>query len=345
MSGDRRVKVGVAALAGIMLVALGAAAGVVVSTSATPASLGSAAPVELVPVSERELIDRRAVEVMLTIGGNTSVVTPTSGRVTAWSCAPGTDLTSGQSSLSVDGVRTLNLATAVPLWRDLEPGLSGEDVAALQSELARLGYRVTVDGTVGSSTLDATADLFALAGDPDPDRGAIRAARVLWLPATTATVSTCDSSTGGIVSAGEPVATLAGTLTDAAVARFPVDAVPGERILEIDGVGVPVDAEGRVASPEALTTIAGSDSFQQAVRGEESSLQGRLALATPVTVSAVPPGALYDLVGQTGCLLVDGLPAAVEVVGSELGQTFVNFDAPSPATHVALSPKDTPACR
>lgn len=345
MKSDRRVAIGLAALSGVMVAALGVGAGVAFSASGTPASLAGAAVVESVPITERELTDRRTVDVALTVGGDTSVAAPTAGLVTSWSCVPGADLTSGESSLSVDGLRLLNLSTAVPLWRDLEPGSAGEDVAALQAELARLGHPVPVDGTVGSSTLDATADLFAAVGDPSVDRGTIHATRVLWLPAETVTVSTCDTSTGGVVSAGEPVATLTGTLTGARVARLPEGAVPGERTLEIDDVGVPVDDEGRVTAPEALATIAGTASFQQAVLAEESSVQGRLVLAAPITVSSVPPGALYDLDGQAACLLADGTPVAVQVVGSELGQAFVTLEAPSTPTLVALSPTDAPACR
>lgn len=345
MTSDRRVKTGLAALGGVVVAALGAGAGVAFSASATPASLASAASVGSVPVTERQLTDPRTVEIALTVGGDTSVSSPASGLVTTWSCTAGSELVSGQGSLSVDGVQTLNMATTVPLWRDLELGTTGPDVTALQTELARLGQSVPVDGTVGSATLDATVDLFAIAGDPAPDRDVIRAARVLWLPGETVTVSTCDSSTGGVVSAGDPVATLTGRLTGAVVARLPVGAVPGARNLEIDGLTVPVGDEGRVTSPEALATISGSDSFLQAVRGAESSIQGRLALAEPVTVSSVPPGSLYDLDGQAACVLGDGIPTAVQVVGSELGQTFVTFETPTSPSLVALSPETGPACR
>lgn len=338
-------KIALAALALTVAGALGLGAGALVFTDASPEALREAETVSAAPVTQRSFDDKRTVEVSLALDADTALTSPASGRVTAFSCQPGGVFTSGQANLSVDGERIVNLATSVPLWRDLAASAQGDDVVAVQQELARLGYEVPVDGIAGPATLSAVADLFHLSGDTAFQTGTIPSDRVLWIPAPETTVAGCSVSTGATVAAGETIGSLAGGLAGAGITRLPEGAVSGERVLNVDGQSIPLDADGRVSSAEALETLAASSSYAQALRGSMTSLNGSYVLAEPVTVSVVPPGALYGIDGQAACVASNGTPLAVQVIGSELGQSFVTFDAAEAPPEVALSPDASLACR
>lgn len=325
--------------------AVGVGAGALVFADATPAALRPAASATAAPVTQRSFDDRHTVEVALTLGADTTLTTPASGRVTALSCQSGAIFRSGQTNLSVDGQRIVNLATSVPMWRDVTRGDKGEDVAALQRELARLGYSVTADGTVGRATLAAVADLFHTAGDARAPLETVAASRLLWLPAAETTIGGCATATGATVTEGEKVASLPGGLAGAAITRVPETAVDGERTLTIDGMGVPVDADGRVTTADALAAIAASDSYARAMSSDATTVTGVSTLTTPVTVWAVPAGALYGIDAPAACVATGGSTHAVRIVASELGQSFVTFDRGDAPKAVDLAPSGARSCR
>jgi len=346
MTGINAPKIALGVLASVVAVSAGIGAGAVVFTDATPTSLQSTATVTSAPVTERPFEDKRTVEVTLTLGTDTALTAPTSGRVTSLSCQAGGDFTSGATNLSIDGRRVLNLATSVPLWRDLVSGDEGEDVTALQEELVRLGYDVAVRGTVGPRTLAAVSDLFRKAGDTAFTTGDVPASRILWLPDAEVSVASCTAATGATIEEGGDVAALPGGLAAAAISRLPEGLAPGDRVLTVDGTAVPVDADGRVTSTEALATLEATTSYQQAVQTDATTLSGSYALAEPVTVSVVPPGALYDIDGGAACIASDGAAQPVQVVGSELGQSFITVEADAaPPGEVDLDPDGRRSCR
>jgi hypothetical protein len=81
------------------------------------------------------------------------------------------------------------------------------------------------------------------------------------------------------------------------------------------------------------------------MRAEATTLSAAFVLAAPITVSVVPPAALYALDGEHGCVTSGDEPLAVRIVGSELGQSFVVFDAADPPRTVDLSPRRGASCR
>lgn len=335
---------------GLLTVALAASAGIgvgaLVFASATPESLSTPVPVNDVPVSEREFEDRRTVEVGLTLRADTVLAAPGSGRITAIACQAGAALESGRSSLAIDGRPVVNLATAVPLWRDLARGDRGDDVHALQAELARLGHELVVDGVVRASTVRAyRALLGGLDGKVDASIDAVERARVLWLPATPVSLAECTVATGADVVAGDKIATVPNGLAGAAITHLPDGLAPGDRVLVIDGASVPIESDGRVTSAEALAAIAATPTYAQAVKGGSTTLTASLALANPVTVSVVPPGALYDLDGEAACVSENGIARAVQVLGSELGQSFVNVEEGAAPETIDLDPAGALPCR
>jgi peptidoglycan hydrolase-like protein with peptidoglycan-binding domain len=76
-----------------------------------------------------------------------------------------TQLNEGDVLLTASGRPLFVLQGEVPVYRELVPGISGEDVRQLESGLARLGFDPDpVDGTYDEKTSAAVADWYASAG-------------------------------------------------------------------------------------------------------------------------------------------------------------------------------------
>lgn len=344
-SGRPGVRLALAALALAMAAASGAAVTGLLLADATPATLREPPRVTSAPVTQRSFDDARTVELALTLGADASLTAPASGRVTALTCRPDMPFSSGESNLSIDGAPLLNLATSVPLWRDLGVGDEGADALALRAELIRLGSRVAPEGALDAGTMTAVADLFHKAGDSGFKTGTVPIERVLWLPGPETSVTACLAAVGTRVSEGAEVASLPGGLTAAQLVRLPDRVAPGKRVLVIDGERFPTDGEGRVTDPGALARISSMPSYLQATRNAMTSITGSYVLSDQVAASVVAPGALYDVDQATACVIADGKPLAVTLIGSELGRSFVTFDTAEPPAAVDLEPDQTRPCR
>lgn len=85
--------------------------------------------------------------------------------VTSASVAVGDVVGTGRLLAEVSGRPLFALPTSVPLYRDLLPGMSGNDVKALQQTLIDLGYRgVTASGAFDGGSVRALGRLYADAG-------------------------------------------------------------------------------------------------------------------------------------------------------------------------------------
>jgi len=297
-----------------------------------------------VPVTERTFADPHTVEVTFSLSVDTALIVPTTGRVSAFSCQPGGLFISGGTNISVEGDRLLNLATTVPLWRDLRVGDKGEDVLALHEELARLGYPAEPTDKVNRQTLLSVIELFREAGESSFTTSTVPMSRFIWLPDSEVTTRNCNISLGSLVTAGQEIVSLPGSLLAAQLVRLPERAVSGERTLMIDGVSVPVDSEGKVADAEGLVTISRSAAYAQALRAELSSINGIYVLTEPPTISVIPPGSLYKIEGETACVTSGAETFAVKLLASELGQSFVTFLGGTVPELVDLPPKGSQTC-
>ena len=74
-----------------------------------------------------------------TVSQTRELVGNASGTVTEDMSSQG--LTSGKTAMKVNGVSVVALATATPMYRDLATGDKGDDVLALNNELARSDCR------------------------------------------------------------------------------------------------------------------------------------------------------------------------------------------------------------
>jgi peptidoglycan hydrolase-like protein with peptidoglycan-binding domain len=276
---------------------------------------------------------------------------------------------SGQVLLGVNDDPIVLLATSIPLWRDISLGDKGDDVRALQSELQRLGYSYHgTPGVAGAGTISAARQLLHAAGDGSVVGQTVPASQFAWIPAPAVTIASCPVAVGASVESGNSLATLDGSLTRASIVQLPADLVPGERLLEINAVAVPIAAGGVVTDSASLAKIASTDAYAQYVAssasgtpavttddpnasGDESStapaagVSAKLVLTHTMEIGVVPPSAVYSISANKGCVLGPQRAYAVSVVGSQLGQTYVRFTGNQVPARVLITPKKTSPCR
>ena len=336
---------------GSMVVAAGMAAALVVALPADPpAALRTALPATTVRVTERTDADERQVQLALDTGAPRAVVTPRVGTVTASSCSTGAPLRSGSVIATVDGQPVIALATDGPMWRDLELGDRGDDVEGLQRELVRLGAVLTVDGILGRGTIRAAQRFLT-------DRGVVSGSLphdgvprdpFAWVPAAENTVRSCTAVVGAPVGADGVLVELPAELRGARIETLPVDPAPGERVLRIGAVDVPIDARGVVSSAPSLAAVAALPEYAATVASAEGepTLPATWTLGRPRTVQVLPPTALWDLRGGGACVEpTSGKPLRVEVLGSELGQSFVRAPQGRVLDRVRAAPDRSRSCR
>ena len=102
-----------------------------------------------VPVERRVLsstvVARGDVAPEVSVGVDVPSSVEGAGVVTALGPSAGESVTEGTVLVVVSGRPVFALVGAVPVYRSLVPGMSGDDVAQLQAALSRLGYAPDVD--------------------------------------------------------------------------------------------------------------------------------------------------------------------------------------------------------
>lgn len=326
----------------ILALAVGACLGLTILRPPVPPSLTAAEQIVSAPVTEREYADSRSVTLSITPGNPTTVTAPKTGRITAISATPGGEISSGTTVLHIDGVPIHALATRIPLWRNLEKDMRGDDITALQSELGRLGYSVWESGTFDWDTRAALADLLDAHDQSGRVPDSIEYDRILWIPAQKVVVENIPVHIGQTTEASTEILTLAGTGAHIQLTP-PEGAMSGQRIITLGNITTPVDTDGKVTDSNAINQILTSPQFQEAKNqgaadksaeggGNSSngaiSLKADWALRTPTKVSVIPPAALFGINGNKGCVAESGQPIPVTIVTSEVGQTFVTSTHP-----------------
>ncbi len=292
------------------------------------------------PLVAEETVDSRSVELSVELGDEAALVTPADGRITATSCSVGETIKSGTSVITLDRVPLVNLHTSTPVWRDLDFGDKGADVEALQAELARLGYSVSVSKRFDWQTWVAWDVLVEKLGG-DTDYGTFSVEQVVWLSEKSVTAATCPVRLGATVQAGASLVGLPTPLLSAAVKDYPTDLVPGERTLTVNDVPIALDQDGNVTA-DGLTALADTASFRRFLQGpDDAILSADLVLVEPLTVYPVPPAAVALGANGSGCVaLAHGNPAPVTVVSSRLGRSYIAFLDGVPASDEVLLQPD-----
>lgn len=127
-----------------------------------------------VPVERRRLASQVVVRGDVVFDDALDVAVDTSALagppiVTATPVAAGDVIDEGAVLCEIGGRPVVVLAGDLPAYRDLTPGLSGPDVAQLESALARLGHDPgTIDDAYDADTSAAVAALFSALGHEPP---------------------------------------------------------------------------------------------------------------------------------------------------------------------------------
>jgi peptidoglycan hydrolase-like protein with peptidoglycan-binding domain len=325
----------------------GAAVTAVLLPRSAPQTLASARPPDTIVATHRSHADARSVQLDLEAGPIRTVRAPIAGVLTSLDAAIGAPIADGGQVATIDGRPVIALHTAVPMWRDLHRGDRGDDVRALQDSLRRLGETdVVTDGLFGARTERAARRLLSIGVADAPET--FPATSIAWLPSTTAVVRDCPTAVGSAVDSASILASFPAAIRAARLASTPVDAVAGARELLLDGTTVPMDTDGTVTDDAALERLRSRLDDQL---GAPSTDGAPTATATwrlrdPIDVAVVPPTSVRVLSWGRGCIDVPGDHAVlVDIVGSELGQTFVAPQHGALPDRVSASRPTSARCR
>lgn len=337
--------VGVALLALVTGVAAGALAVLAMGDVSSPPSLAPAPTVTSLPVTAQPYVDPRSVDVEVTAGPALTLRPARAGLLTDVDCAIGGRWTSGTRSVSVDGQGLLNLHSRHPLWRELFVGDRGADVRGLKKELARLGLPTDDGNVLQPSDLRALQRLADSAG-AHRRPASISPEDVIWLPRPTITLGSCDAATGETVQADSVLASAPGDVAVRILTPEPL--VEGERVLRLDGLDLPLDAELALRAEADRARVADSSDYRSAM-AESAGADGPVVfsasveLTEPIEVVAVIPSAIQVTSMSTGCVASDRGVENVTIVTSDLGRSLVMFDDGSlPASIAAKAPASCP---
>ncbi|MFD3758604.1 peptidoglycan-binding protein [Streptomyces sp. NPDC058622] len=188
----RRAWVAAVAVGAVLLSGAGVAASLVIKSPAQTAAEAGPPPLDVLvaQVEKRVLRDTvivrgtvtsaQSLQVTPAVAGGEGAATPV---VTKVAVRQGDRVDAGKVLLEVSGRPVFALPGGLPVYRDLKPGATGDDVKQVQKALSGLGHGTGSDraGTFGAGTKAALGSFYRSIGyDPLPavaDRGeAVRAA-------------------------------------------------------------------------------------------------------------------------------------------------------------------------
>lgn len=191
----------------------------------------------------------------------------------------------GDRVVEVSGRPVFVLQGDTPVYRSLQPGMTGDDVSALQVSLVRLGHRIddSETGTYGESTKAAVTDFYTAAGYsavptsetyPADLAAAERAVSDADAGVATAQGALDDASDGpagsAVAQADEAVASArrqlevanANVVTDVQLARSAVDIAKASRNVIQDKPDVSLDEWNAANTAVSVAEIALSDAIR-----------------------------------------------------------------------------------
>ncbi|MDR1449614.1 MAG: hypothetical protein LBI84_05345 [Propionibacteriaceae bacterium] len=344
-AGQKAGRAALAIVAAASLLALGVLAGLAYSWQEPPSLLRKPALSGEFPVAQVEFDNARTVSLSGTLAGQASALSPRAGRLTGSACQPGGTLESGKMAVEIDGVPLPGLATAKPLWRDLEPGDKGDDVVALTTELIRLQWLAGEPAeTMTQAAVNAFNAMAANLGAAKSELAAwtVFASLVVWLPPGPLIVDSCPVDVGAALAPDQVLIRFAPLLTEARVTADPATSLGGDQVLVLSDSEITVPDGGVVTDPNQLALLAASAQFRFAQLANDTTITvvGVLKLVEPISVSVIAPAALVATGPAAGCVVADGENRPVRVVASVLGQTFVLFDGRPPASVLLNPPRD-----
>ena len=312
-----------------------------------PASLSSPSVPSTFPVTTREFTDTRSLTLTIPPASPHELTSPIAGRITALQAAPETPVTSGSLPCEIDGLPLLALALSTPLYQDVVDGATGPDIAALNAELARLGYAAPADSQrVTAATRAAMASAMGVNDGAGGVPTRIEASHVLWIPSPTVTPSSVPVHLGDSVDTSTVLLSLEDS-RDSLRLSIPPDAYPANHVITLGDTDYPVPADGVITDPTLTATILSSREYTDFVRSARSSdgpvqLPVSWKLAAPITVTVIPPASMIGD-ATNACVFASGTPIPVSVVSSQLGRTYVLTATPLSAVDTAVEGRSCPS--
>ena len=359
------------AIAGVVLVAVAALswwAGRATTTTGSLARAGAApkAPVLTAPVVLKRLGTTLQASGRLVAAGSETItvgsisVPNAESIVTAEVVHVGEQIGSGTVVAQVAGRPVFVFAGETPMYRSIQYGDTGPDIAQLQQDLGSLGYGISdAIGTYGPSTSYALAALYQNDGYTPPSsapelgggRHAPRLivepqAEIVFVPRLPATVAATKEPLGQAIGSPAVTLTYGSVVVDATLTPaqgFLIE--PGDRATVSVGSGRPlagvVSAVKRsVQSPTASATIALQGVAAGAHIGSHAAVSINAESSTVATL-AVPIGALYANGGGSPYVILDrrGFEHLPVTVGQAVGGYVPIVNPPTqllPGTELVL---------
>lgn len=358
----RRQPLAVSIIAMLMAIALaaGVGCGFLLARPAVPRSLRSSTASGSITAATSRFDDARDVTVTVHAGTGRTVVSPKSGTITAYDCAVGRTIDSGTSFIAVDEVPLLALHTDVPPFRDLASGMRGRDAAALNAELRRLGYAAPEGDAMTWDTVlayNALADTVGAARLVKDNGWTLSKDAYVWLDGQSVVIRSCMVGVGSSVDVKSELLTTGSQSQSVSVSMPQDDVVAGDRVLDVDGhmLDTPQQTTA-ITDASSVAALLDSEAYRRASGGAESSagasdsasdvtftLQWRLK--TPIDVWSLPPTAFYGQHDDQACVVSDGKPVAVTVIGSRLGRSMATVDSGAALGKVSTNPQGGRSCR
>lgn len=330
------------ALIGLVIFAVGLAAGTYLTSRAASGSASLNATPEPVTYTVRTDVVQRAITYPATASwvARGEVFSPASGTVTAIVTAGG-PLAAGETVIRVDERPVVVLPGQVPAYRPLVLGASGADVAALNVYLASLGYDVDASsGAFSTETAAAVEQWQETVGLPAT--GEVGMGDVVFVTPEalgTRPFRLADLSVGMPLAAGSPlmveleplprIEVLLGALPPAEIeVGTPVDlSLPTGEGLESQ-VAELIDREGQIVARlmgpggDALCEL--EDCLEMVSLYETLAASASFTLVPVTQGTVVPAQAIQtDAGGEPFVTLVDGMQRAITIVVTSGGLSVV----------------------
>jgi hypothetical protein len=298
------------------------------SRSGSPDNLG---PMALYAVARQDLSSQTQVPATLGYAGSYSVVNRAQGTVTSLP-AVGQTVSEGQVLYQVSGAPVVLLYGATPAYRDQSEGMTGADVAELNTDLVALGYATSTEIPTGTAdfthgTKVGVEKLQTALGETK--NGNVSLGQAVFEP-TTVRVTSVSATLGAPVQPGQPV--LQGTSTFRQVS-IALDAAQQSEVAVGDRVTITlpdnqsapgmVSSVGTVAVAPAPGSSDTSPTITVLVTPTDPAATGTWDQA-PVNVT-ITTGSVHNvLVVPVDALLAQaGAGYAVEVSGANGGRHLV----------------------
>ncbi|KAA8816632.1 hypothetical protein EMB92_07110 [Bifidobacterium callitrichos] len=372
------VSISVIVLIGLIVASCGVAVGFLLTKSMIPPTLVSTTRGGSIAPASSRYDDPRDISVTIPSGVSQSVSSVVAGTVTGTTCVSGMTAQSGTSLFSINEVGQLMLHTDVPMYRAFRSGMRGRDIAALNTELIRLGYAAPNGDTMTWATVVAFNGLAHSVGAKQLTRDngwQITPSSFVWLSQTAAPIASCAAETGQNVTEGMELMSTGALPTSMTVSLPKTQIIAGDRMMVIGNKRFDMAAgTAEITNADEINAIMSSNEYKSA-KSQTASGTGVLTggtgagsvsggsldsatggvnealivtfkwvLKTPINVWEVPPSAVYDVAGNQGCIAADGKPVVITIVASELGKTMI-AGASDTLGRVNIAPSGTQKCR